>query len=161
MPQVKYYAKYYSDDETWAEIAVEQLAEIQETNEKLRSLNDLLAQCRKLVGSFNHNGDLKRELKQQQQNLAYDTRIRLKSETNVRFGYIYNMINSICCNERALDIISSNPSLSQNMGVNLPDSDDFLILNELAEILYPLKDFITLIGASKYPTISHLFPLST
>ena len=37
LPQVKYYSKYYIDDETWAEISVEQLAEIQETNEKLRS----------------------------------------------------------------------------------------------------------------------------
>jgi len=70
------------------------------------------------------------------------------------------MINSICCNKLALDIMSSNPNYNTNMGEHVPDEEDFQLLNELAEILYPLQDFITLIGASKYPTISHLYPLS-
>jgi len=67
-------------------VDVDELANIQETNEGIRCLNSLIAECRKLVGAFNHNGDLKRELRHQQEELDYETRIKLRSETNVRYG---------------------------------------------------------------------------
>ena len=37
--------------------------------------------------------------------------------------------------------------------------EDFEYLDQLANMLYPLQDFIRIISASKYPTISHMYPL--
>ena len=41
----------------------------------------------------------------------------------------------------------------------VPTEEDFDILNYLTDLLYPLREFITILGAQHYPTLSFCLPL--
>ena len=69
------------------------------------------------------------------------------------------MINSICSNQQALERMSENVNLSSTIKDFIPTKDDFEYLNELADLLCHLYEFITVIGASNYPVLSLLYPL--
>ena len=41
----------------------------------------------------------------------------------------------------------------------VPTEEDFDTLNDLTDLLYPLREFITILGAQHYPTLSFCLPL--
>jgi hypothetical protein len=66
------------------------------------------------------------------------------------------MNESICNNKTALQIMQMNaPTITEFV----PSKDDFDTLNELTDLLYPLREFITILGAQHYPTLSLCLPL--
>ncbi len=160
--QILYYAKvYHPDSEEYkdTEIDLDEVQELTELNHAIEETNETLQQCRHLVGSFNHNGELKRELRVQQEQLNYECCRQLSQESDTRFSDVYNMINSICINQEALQNMASNTLINAAIIDYVPSEDDFDYLNQLANLLHPLQDFIRIISASKYPTISHMYPL--
>jgi hypothetical protein len=55
--------------------------------------------------------------------------------------------------------MTENTLINECIKDYVPTEDDFEYLDQLANMLYPLQDFIRIISASKYPTISHMYPL--
>ena len=88
-----------------------------------------------MVGSFEHSGALKRELKHQQTQLNYESKEKLKSEVRTRFSYVCNMTESICNNQTALQTMQYNaPAITEFV----PSKEQFETLNDLTDLLYPL-----------------------
>ena len=61
-------------------------------------------------------------------------------------------------NQQALENMVDNAA-NECIVDYVPTEQDFEYLDQLANMLYPLQDFIKIISASKYPTISHMYPL--
>ena len=118
-----------------------------------------MAKCRHIVGSFEQNPGLKRELKAIQERLDYVTRIKLRSEVQTRYAYLYTMLDSVSSNQKALQLMAEDKSLNHALVDYMPSKDDFEMIEDLANLLHPLYEFITLLGAKYYPTLSYLFPL--
>lgn len=160
--EVIYFAKvYHPETEEYKDtvINLEQLKNLTELNHAIEETNKTLQQCRHLVGSFNHNGELKHELRTQQEQLNYEVCRQLNQVSDTRFSDVYNMINSICINQEALQNMASNTIINTTIIEYVPSDDDFEFLNQLANMLFPLQDFIRSISASNYPTIGHMYPL--
>ena len=159
---LEYFAKvYHPVTEEYKDTKLEptQLLKLTAINQAIEETNKVIEQCRHLVGSFNHNGELKRELRTQQAQLNYESRRQLSQESTTRFSDVYNMINSICMNQQALQNMAENTLINECIIEYVPTEEDFEYLDQLANMLYPLQDFIRVISASKYPTISHMYPL--
>ena len=117
-----------------------------------------MEKCKKLVGSFNWSV-LRKSLTQVQQELAYSVRIQLQGECNTRFNYRYTMLDSIVSNEKALCQMLTNVTINKSLIGHVPTDTEFILINDLCNLMFPLQDFISTIGASNYPTISFLYPL--
>ena len=160
--QVTYHAKEFNEELGGfylRAISLQRVEEINSLNTAIGETNSRLDKCRHLVGSFNHNVELKRELANQQRLLNYKTRTKLQAEAMTRYYYIYTMINSICSNQQAIENINEIESMNEAIIDYVPESTDFEYLNELADLLFNLQEFITVIGASSYPVLSMLYPL--
>jgi hypothetical protein len=108
---------------------------------------------------FNHNNALKKALSQVHEELAYTVRVQLQGECISRFNYRYTMLDSIAGNEAALFQILTNKTINKSLIGNVPNEGEFVTINEICNLLFPLQDFISTIGASNYPTLSFLYPL--
>ena len=125
--EITYHCKEFDEDLGGfytTEISSARVQEITNLNEAIGQTNYRLDACRHLVGSFNHNCELKRALVNQQLLLNYQSRIKLKAEANTRYSYIYTMINSICCNQQALEIIGADDSLNMAIKEYVPSKID-------------------------------------
>jgi hypothetical protein len=69
------------------------------------------------------------------------------------------MLDSISVNEEALIKLSDDRNFNSTIRDFVPDEEEFDTINQICELLYPLTDFITILSASHYPTISFLFPI--
>lgn len=159
---MNYHAKEFDSDfgdYKLSLINLERVEEINVLNEAFRETNSILDNCRHLVGSFNHNNALKRELNVQQAQLNYATRIKLKAEVPARYAFIYSMVNSICINQQALERMALDTRFNATFKEYVPSSGTYEFLNELADLLCHLQEFITVMGASTYPVISKVYPL--
>ena len=65
-------------------------------------MNTIAAKAKKLVGAFNHNEGLVRRLKEKQEQLHYDCRIRLVQDMPVRWCAQYDHWDSVFINKDAL-----------------------------------------------------------
>lgn len=66
------------------------------------------------------------------------------------------MTESICNNQTALQTMQYNaPAITEFV----PSKEQFETLNDLTDLLYPLREFITILGAQHYPTLSYCLPL--
>ena len=119
-------------------------------------INSLLTKCRHLISSFEHSRALKRELKHQQTLLNYESKQKLQSEVRTRYSYVCNMTESICNNQTALQALQMNTATISEF---VPTEEDFDTLNDLTDLLYHLREFITILGAQHYPTLSFCLPL--
>ena len=115
--------KLYKD----TEIDLDEVQELAELNYAIEETNETLQQCRHLVGSFNHNGELKRELRVQQEQLNYECCRQLSQESVTRFSDVYSMINSICINQEALQNMASNTLINAAIIEYVPSEDDLII----------------------------------
>ena len=106
-----------------------------------------MSNCRHLVGSFEHNPALKRELKATQTRLSYSTKTKLYSEVKTRYAYIYKMLDSISSNNHALELMAQDTTINHAIVDYIPSKDEFQIIDELANLIHPLQEFITILGA--------------
>ena len=64
----------------------------------------------------------------------------------------------MCTNEDALKNMEMNPSFSKSIQGYVPSNEEFFDLNSLCNLLQPLKELTSILSASKYCTISLLYP---
>ena len=102
---------------------------------------------------------LKKALSQVHEELAYTVRVQLQGECISRFNYRYTMLDSIAGNEAALFQMLTNKTINKSLIGNVPNEGEFVTINEICNLLFPLQDFISTLGASNYPTLSFLYPL--
>ena len=88
-------------------------------------MDTVFQRCRHLVGSFNHNAELKRSLRDQQDTLDYEMKNTLQSEAPTRFSYLYTMINSIVINKEALEIMQQHKD-NAKIREYLPTAEEYI-----------------------------------
>ena len=69
------------------------------------------------------------------------------------------MVNSIAINQTTLNILAQEPNHNKAIIDYMPSSLEFQKLEDLRNLLFPLKDFITCLSSQKYTTLSLLFPM--
>ena len=156
-----YKIKNYNKDGLMREsvsINQDQKEEIMKMNKIKKSLNDLISRCRHLVGSFRHGDQLNVKLKEIQATLNYETCNKLVQDVNHRWNSQYDMLDSICVNKDALKTISLLPNISKSIERYVPEDSEFKTIDELCDLLKPLKDLTVLLSGSEYCTINFLFP---
>ena len=131
--------------------------QILELNSQKQLLNDLVSKCKKLVGSFKHNDGLVRRLKEKQDSFNYELKVKLVQDMPVRWISTFDMIDTILINKDAL-ISMSLERINAIIKLTTPSENEWNILEKLCELLEPLKDLTTSLSASKYVTISLLYP---
>ena len=131
---------------------------VMNTNSIINDLNNLLIKCRHLVGSFKHSDQLKQALLETQTGLNYQSKTRLVQDIAIRWNSTFDMCNSMCTNEDALKTMEMNPSFSKSIQGYVPSNEEFFDLNSLCNLLQPLKELTSILSASKYCTISLLYP---
>ena len=129
--------------------------EAKQINE-LNSHKDLVSKCKKLVGSFKHNDGLVRRLREKQDSLNYELKIKLVQDMPVRWNSTFDMIDTLLINKDAL-ISMSLERINSIIKQNIPTESEWNILEELCELLEPVKDLTTSLSASKYVTISLIY----
>ena len=117
-------------------------------------MNSLFAKCRHLVGSFHHNGDLLIRLRDHQKTLDFAEQTTLQSECKTRFSYLYNMVNSISINQSALERMFEEPDVNEKIPDYVLTATEFVLLNDLANLLLPMKQFIKILSSQKYPSLT-------
>ena len=83
----------------------------------------------------------------------------LQSECKIRFSYLYDMINSISINRMALERMEDETDINENIVDYLPTSEEYVILNDLANLIFPMKQFIKALSSQNYPSLSLIFPM--
>lgn len=120
-------------------------------------INFLIEKCRHLVGSFKHSSHLKRKLKEKQDQLKYESKIKLIQDINIRWNSTYDLLDSISCNMRALQALKlENDCLVIHSYV--PSEKEFEMIDEICNLLLPLKELTNLFAGQTYCTISVLMP---
>ena len=122
--------------------------QINELNSHKQQLNDLVSKCKKLVGSFKHNDGLVRRLREKQDSLNYELKIKLVQDMPVRWNSTFDMIDTLLINKDAL-ISMSLERINSIIKQNIPTESEWNNLEELYELLEPLKDLTTSLSASK------------
>ena len=69
------------------------------------------------------------------------------------------MVNSISINRSALERMFEEPDVNEKILDYVPTTTEFVILNDLANLLLPMKQFIKILSSQKYPSLSLLFPM--
>jgi hypothetical protein len=120
-------------------------------------INSLIEKCRHLVGSFRHSEVLKRKLKQKQIDLRYENKVALVQDISTRWNTTYDLLDSISCNLRALKALKleNDCSIIQSY---VPSDKEFDLIDELCNLLLPLKELTNLFAGQTYCTISLLMP---
>ncbi|XP_065681569.1 zinc finger BED domain-containing protein 4-like [Hydra vulgaris] len=95
------------------------------------------------------------KLKEVQETLRYETKIRLVQDIAIRWNSQFDMIESILTNKTALDMISIE---FPNIKDYLPTATEFKMLEDLCDMLHPIKELTKLFSGNKYVTVAFLFP---
>ena len=69
------------------------------------------------------------------------------------------MVNSISINQSALERMFEEPDVNEKILDYVPTTTEFVILNDLANLLLPMKQFIKILSSQKYPSLSLLFAM--
>ena len=118
------------------------------------NINKVLKKCKSLVASFKHSEKLSRQLMSKQKELGYKSCRKLVQDVSTRWGSTHDLIESILFNKSALVSLSFVPGND----LNLPNEDEFFLLEDLVKILDPLKEITTVLSARNYVVITHLYP---
>nr|XP_047144767.1 zinc finger BED domain-containing protein 4-like [Hydra vulgaris] len=93
--------------------------------------------------------------KEVQETLRYETKIKLVQDIAIRWNSQFDMIESILTNKTALDMISIE---FQNIKDYLPTATEFKVLEDLCDLLHPIKELTKFFSGKKYVTVTFLFP---
>nr|XP_047132437.1 zinc finger BED domain-containing protein 4-like [Hydra vulgaris] len=137
------------------EITESEVKEIEKINEGKLENAKVISSCRHIVGSFKHSEMLQKKLKEVQETLRYETKIKLVQDIAIRWNSQFDMIESILTNKTALDMISIE---FQNIKDYLPTATEFKVLEDLCDLLHPIKELTKLFSGKKYVTVTFLFP---
>ncbi|XP_047146266.2 zinc finger BED domain-containing protein 4-like [Hydra vulgaris] len=137
------------------EITESEVKEIEKINEGKLEIAKVISSCRHIVGSFKHSEMLQKKLKEVQETLRYETKIKLVQDIAIRWNSQFDMIESILTNKTALDMISIE---FQNIKDYLPTATEFKVLEDLCDLLHPIKELTKLFSGKKYVTVTFLFP---
>ncbi|XP_065678492.1 E3 SUMO-protein ligase ZBED1-like [Hydra vulgaris] len=137
------------------EITESEVKEIEKINEGKLEIAKVISSCRHIVGSFKHLEMLQKKLKEVQETLRYETKIKLVQDIAIRWNSQFDMIESILTNKTALDMISIE---FQNIKDYLPTATEFKVLEDLCDLLHPIKELTKLFSGKKYVTVTFLFP---
>jgi hypothetical protein len=113
-------------------------AEIEHLNSLKEIINDLLVKCKHLVGSFRHSEGLLRRLREKQQEYHYEVKIKLVQDVTTRWNSTLDMVDSILSNKDALMSMALNLE-NKTIKQFVPDETEFSILEDLSNLLEPLK----------------------
>ena len=69
------------------------------------------------------------------------------------------MVNSISINQSALERMFEEPDVNEKILDYVPTATEFVILNDLVNLLLPMKQFVKILSSQKYPSLSLLFPM--
>ena len=131
--------------------------EIEYLNSLKKNLNDLLAKCKHLVGSFRHSEGLLRRFREKQLEYHYEVKIKLVQDVVTRWNSTLDMIDSILSNKDALSSMALNIE-NKTIKPFVPDENEFSILEDLSNLLAPLKELTTSFSGKLYSTITCLYP---
>ena len=134
-----------------------QKEEIVKMNRIKKTINNLISRCRHLVGSFKHGDQLNVKLQETQKTLNYETCNKLVQDVTHRWNSQYDMLDSICVNKDALKSMSLLPNISKSIENFVPEDSEFKTIDELCDLLKPLKDLTVLLSGSDY-SINFLYP---
>ncbi|XP_004206092.2 zinc finger BED domain-containing protein 4 [Hydra vulgaris] len=137
------------------EITESEVKEIEKINEGKLEIAKVISSCTHIVGSFKHSEMLQKKLKEVQETLRYETKIKLVQDIAIRWNSQFDMIESILTNKTALDMISIE---FQNIKDYLPTATEFKVLEDLCDLLHPIKELTKLFSGKKYVTVTFLFP---
>lgn len=107
-----------------------EIEKINELNEIKRHVNNFIKNCRHLVGSFKHSASLTTKLREQQNKLNNDRKIKLVQDVSMRWNSTYDMLDSILVNQTCLN----NLNADKNIKNYVPSSSDFFFIDELCKL---------------------------
>lgn len=131
--------------------------QIELKNNHKHRVNTLIEKSRHLVGSFKHSDHLKRKLKEKQESLKFESRTALVQDVTNRWNSTYDLLDSLCCNMRALKALKLENDCSTIQSY-VPSDLEFELIDQLCDLLLPLKDLTNIFAGHNYCTISLLMP---
>ncbi|CAF0998944.1 unnamed protein product, partial [Brachionus calyciflorus] len=155
----KYFIFDFNDDVLLRkkEITKDEKIVIKANKKDKELINLIIKKCNHLVGSFRHSESLQRKLKGSQKSLKYNHSCKLVQEVCTRWGSTYDLLHSIVINRKALKRIQHDPGCKSIVDY-VPNDDELDKIEELCNVLQPLKELTTVLSAKKYVAINHLFP---
>ena len=115
------------------EITESEVKEIEKINEGKLEIAKVISSFRHIVGLFKHSEMLQKKLREVQETLRYETKIKLVQDIAIRWNSQFDMIKSILTNKTALDMISIE---YKNIKDSLPTANEFKVLEELCDLLF-------------------------
>ena len=125
-----------------------------EATKGIKAVHSSLAQCRKLVGHFNHSIKSTYLLKQKQLDLKHEQRGLVK-DVPTRWNSSYYMTKRVLDQQQPL----CATLLELHRGDLMLSDSQFSTLETFCEVMEPLVQITEAIGAEKYVTISSVRPL--
>ena len=138
-------------------IHANQKVEIEKVNQSKVSIANVIKKCKNVVSSFKHSEDLTSVLRGNQKKMNYKYKTKLVQDCPTRWSSTYDMLDAICNNKAALNLIfqaENSPIDSKNVLTN----DEFDLIDEICNLLVPLKEITVKLSASNYVSISSLLP---
>ncbi|CAF1130762.1 unnamed protein product, partial [Brachionus calyciflorus] len=155
----QYYIKDFDDDGVLRqkEITYEEAKILESVNIFKKDLNEIISKVRKLVGSFKHSYLLTKNLREKQEIMNYETKIKLIQEVPTRWNSTFDMIESVVLNKDAI-LSMSYESFNSVIKDKVPSHVEFTIIEEYCLLFEKIKDLTEILSGSNYTTISIVFP---
>jgi hypothetical protein len=96
-------------------------------------------------------------LREKQQEYHYEVKIKLVQDVTTRCNSTLDMVDSILSNKDALMSMALNIE-NKTIKQFVPDETEFSILEDLSNLLEPLKELTTSFSGKLYSTITSLYP---
>ena len=150
--------EYNENDELRkVEINLDRKNEIELSNTIKTTINKIINKCKHLASSFHHSESLARKLKEKQEELQLEKKIKLIQCVPTRWNSQLDMIDSILINKDPLLSLSIDRA-NYCIKNYIPTENEFIILTQLSLLLQPLKELTNIFSGQSYNTISLLYP---
>ena len=117
-------------------------------------VKEIVADCRKLVGYFNHSYLGSGALKSKQKQLDMPVKT-LKQDVETRWNSTYDMITSVIDNDEAISTILRGDAKHRNM---LLSAETIALLKDIQVVLSPMKKLTEHMSGESYVTLSLVAP---
>ena len=123
----------------------------------VEELNKVIGKCRKLVGSFKHSTMQTNKLQEAQKRHEGAAQTKLVQQVDTRWNSKYDSLNSVVINQESLQFMAgNNPKYA--FAKFLPTPAQLRVIEELLQLLKPLKGLTVDLSGSNYTTASFIFP---